>query len=398
MPKSRLSTKLWLLFGLSWVFALGSATILISRLEGTASLYRSMFEQDVHFADSTRLMQVTFKKQVQEWKDALLRGYDPDALRKHREAFEDNERKVDQLAFKLTTQATDTRTQELLTQFAQAHSQMAAKYRTALAAFVEAKGETPRIADQMVKGQDRAPTDLIDKLVEHTVQRIALAVANQDASITRDVRMTIVLSALCFIPLVVLSIGVVRRMTRTLEWSMQMTASMQAIHAAGGKISKILRVIDEIAFQTNILALNAAVEAARAGAAGVEFAVVADEVRELARRCAEAARDTDGLIEESAESSREGSSKLSEVATVFSAIAESAVRVRDLVAAVDDGSQEQVRGVEQIGRGLLETGQVAQRCGTNAEENAAASEEMQAQADALQEIVGRLSAMMDGSA
>ncbi|HPQ17198.1 MAG TPA: methyl-accepting chemotaxis protein, partial [Bryobacteraceae bacterium] len=125
---------------------------------------------------------------------------------------------------------------------------------------------------------------------------------------------------------------------RTLE---QMVGSMQEIIGSSGKISKIIKVIDEIAFQTNILALNAAVEAARAGSAGMGFAVVADEVRNLAQRCAEAAGDTAALIEESIATSNGGKEKLAQVVEVIHSITASSSKVKDLVSEVDQGSREQ---------------------------------------------------------
>src|SRR5271156_3316875 len=123
-----------------------------------------------------------------------------------------------------------------------------------------------------------------------------------------------------------------------------MVQSMQEITGSSDKISKIIKVIDEIAFQTNILALNAAVEAARAGEAGMGFAVVADEVRSLAQRSAQAAKDTATLIEDSITRSREGKMKVDQVSFAIKVVTQDSTGVKILIDEVSLGSEEQSRG------------------------------------------------------
>jgi methyl-accepting chemotaxis protein len=176
----------------------------------------------------------------------------------------------------------------------------------------------------------------------------------------------------------------------------QMVVSMNEINSSSDKISKIIKVIDEIAFQTNILALNAAVEAARAGEAGMGFAVVADEVRNLAQRCAQAAKDTAGLIEESIAKSNDGKTKLDQVATAVRSITDVANKVKTLVDEVKLGSEEQARGIEQVAKAITQMEKVTQTTAANAEESASASEELSAQSDTLRAIVVRLNAMVGG--
>jgi methyl-accepting chemotaxis protein len=174
----------------------------------------------------------------------------------------------------------------------------------------------------------------------------------------------------------------------------QMVIAMGEINDASGKISKIIKVIDEIAFQTNILALNAAVEAARAGDAGLGFAVVADEVRNLAQRCAQAAKDTAALIEDSSDKSAGGKAKVDQVASFIHLVAGESNKVNTLVDEVNLGSQEQVRGIEQIAKAIVQMEHLIQGTAASAEESAAAAEELAAQSKAVKDVVGRLAAMV----
>jgi methyl-accepting chemotaxis protein len=176
----------------------------------------------------------------------------------------------------------------------------------------------------------------------------------------------------------------------------EMVASMKEIRVSSGKIAGIIKVIDEIAFQTNILALNAAVEAARAGSAGAGFAVVADEVRNLAQRSAQAAKDTAPLIEDSLAKSNAGSSKLEQVAAVIHGITESAGRVKTLVDQVSDGSVEQARGIEQVLKAIRQMEQLTQSGAASAEQSAATSEELAAQAESMNGIAVELRTVVEG--
>jgi hypothetical protein len=176
-----------------------------------------------------------------------------------------------------------------------------------------------------------------------------------------------------------------------------MVTSMGAIQESSNKVAKIIKTIDEIAFQTNILALNAAVEAARAGEAGMGFAVVADEVRSLAQRSAQAARDTASLIEESIERSKEGGTKVTEVAASIGAITESVTRVKGIVTEVREASHRQTQGIEQVAQAVTQMEKVTQSSAATAEESAAASEELNAQAESSMAVVHTLASLVGGA-
>ncbi len=172
--------------------------------------------------------------------------------------------------------------------------------------------------------------------------------------------------------------------------------SMQDISDSSGKIAKIIKAIDEIAFQTNILALNAAVEAARAGEAGMGFAVVADEVRNLAHRSAQAARDTAGLIEESIARADGGRQRLHQVADAVRSVTASSSEVKTLIEKLNSASQQQAAGVEVITRNVTQLDEVTHATAANAQENAAAGDQLSAQSQSLREQVAILTELVDG--
>jgi hypothetical protein len=175
-----------------------------------------------------------------------------------------------------------------------------------------------------------------------------------------------------------------------------MVTSMAGIEDASSRVTRIIRTIDEIAFQTNILALNAAVEAARAGAAGAGFAVVAEEVRRLAQRSAQAARDTATLIEESSERAREGTTRLKHVSSAVAAFTRQMSGVQDLVQTISTSSDQQMSGIDQVSRSVEGMRGTTQAAAESAEASATAGDRLSTQAEAARAQSQQLDELVRG--
>ncbi len=210
-------SKIWAILALSVVGGAGGSGFLFLRLEGVVGAYENLLDQDLASQDRVRVMQVTFKKQVQEWKDLLLRGRATDARKNYADAFHKDSDLVRALALELRSAIRDPEASGLLDQFIAAHAVMQTKYDAALDAFVKSGGNAQALADGQVKGQDRAPTDLIDKIVA----AIGRHTAKERAAIANSLWIFGAGGALSLAVFVVVAFGTIRGIAGTLRRAVQ---------------------------------------------------------------------------------------------------------------------------------------------------------------------------------
>jgi methyl-accepting chemotaxis protein len=473
MSRLNLTWRFAIAVGSAIVTGMAVAALLVWQLNTTRTSYDDMLsKREVQHQDRARVVQLTFKKQVQEWKNLLLRGFKYEDFQKYEKAFKTEEAETRKLAQELLQDVSDPEAREEIQGFLIAHEKMGQGYTAAIQVFAKSNGQAFTEADAVVKGQDRAPTDSLDKLAARLQQVLEDIRKSESANVSTRITRSALIAAAAFAAIAGLVVFVIRstrreatRLARHLsetaagtaaassqvstaaqslaqgsteqaasleetsasmeemasmtrqnaensqsaaglmtevdghvrtsnETLAEMVSSMAAIQESSQQVSRIIKTIDEIAFQTNILALNAAVEAARAGEAGMGFAVVADEVRSLAQRSAQAARDTATLIETSITRTQQGSERVQQVADAINTITTSISKVKGLVDEVSLASRQQSQGIDQVAQAVAQMEKVTQSTAATAEESAAASEELSAQAATAMDVVRQLETLV----
>jgi methyl-accepting chemotaxis protein len=211
-----IATKISLVFGLPLLVGLASAALLLSRMGNMQDAYEAILAQEVSQSDLARSMQVDFKTQVQEWKNILLRGHEIKALETYSLGFQHAETAVQHMAETLRSTVRHPDVQAMLGEFATAHKQMGADYAAALQAFRASQGQDPKAADLMVTGQDRPPTALIDKIVEHLQQHAVSTHTSLRAKMTRKTRLLVGVAVVLFGVLLVVAVFIIRSISRPL--------------------------------------------------------------------------------------------------------------------------------------------------------------------------------------
>ncbi|MBX9900429.1 MAG: methyl-accepting chemotaxis protein [Burkholderiaceae bacterium] len=504
----KLSKKLPLAFAIVIGLVILPAAFGVFQLNDSLKTFRDEVLPAAKQETQMKEISLAFKTQVQEWKNVLLRGKNPEQLTKYWDAFTKEESLVQREASDMETRATSDAEKALIHKFIEAHQTLGKKYRDALEKFKNAEFSA-EVGDTAVKGIDREASNLLNEAsnlfskkrdltretalnaatfasslsiiallvmtpvalfaglfisrrivnliggdpadVAHIASNIAAGNLTQDIPLKANDQTSLMYSMKEMNTSLTNIVNSVRGSTRTIvatssqiaegnldlsartehqASSLEETASsmeeltstvkqnadnareanqlassasnvaikggavvsqvvdtMHAINASSRKIVDIISVIDSIAFQTNILALNAAVEAARAGEQGRGFAVVASEVRNLAQRSASAAKEIKTLINESVENVDIGTKLVADAGSTMSEIVSSVKHVTDIISEISVASNEQNQGIHQINIAVSEMDNGTQQNAALVEEAAAASSELQRQAEELLALV-----------
>ena len=315
MKRWALSRRILSVLAANWILCLSSAGLLVYWLNSISHAYAIASRDD----DAARVMQVTFKKQVQEWKDVLLRGSDASALQKYATAFHEQEKAVASQAAQLRATLDDSEARSLLEQFTSAHQAMSEKYAAALKLFEASQGRNPHGADALVKGQDRAPTDLIDHLVVLMGRRQQqLASSVRSYSLTSATVLPILLAALGAV-----SLAILRRISGVLDRTVaEIRSGAEQVAMAAAQVSS----------STQALAAGAT----RHASALEETSATMEEMSAGTNHNAEAARECSKLLSQAQEIGKGWRIAAEELAQTINSINSSSGEMSRTLKIIDD--------------------------------------------------------------
>lgn len=314
-----IGARIWVLLGASWLLGAGSSGFLFQQMRSVAGSFEQLFDHEVQEQDLGRQMQVAFKKQVQEWKDVLLRGSDPEALKKYSDGFYQQEQHVDQLANRLIAEVADPEPKAVLQDFLQAHRLMGEKYRAGLNMFAAAQGSNAQVVDATVKGQDRKPTDLID----HVVELIGEQTRARRAAIVSNLQLFGFAIAILFSLLVGASAVTIRFVNQALG---------KFVGILGESAGHVASASNQISSTSNSLARGASEQAAslqETSASMAEMAATTQSNTGSAEKAAAMMEETVGHMERS-------NRALQEMVASMSAIKQSSEKVERINKTIDE--------------------------------------------------------------
>ena len=322
MKRLTLTQKIAAIVAVSWLIGAGASIFLTLRLKSTSQAYDRIFAVEVNQEVGVRQLQVTFKKQVQEWKDTLLRGSSADALKQYSAQFFQREKDVQDQAAVLK-QGANSSLVNRLDEFLAAHKTMGERYRAALTVFTNGRGRRPGAADQLVKGQDRAPTDLLDEAVDAQNKRVRQLMDAQSAAVTTQIWWTSGALLLSLILTGALAIFVVRRIDGIFQLTVQeLLQSTEQVAAAAAQVTTA----------SQSLAQSSSEQAASIE----ETSASSQQVAAATRQNAENTRNSAALITQVEHRVTEANEKLHEMESSMAQIDDSSQKIRRIIKIIDE--------------------------------------------------------------
>jgi len=333
-----ITARIYAIIGLTSAFSLVAIFFLLYQVGQVVDRYDGILVTQVRQQDMTRTMQVNFKKQVQEWKDILLRGHDPQDLEKYRQLFLKQEALVRQTAEELRQEVSDPQAKAQLQEFIQEHDKLGQGYRRALDVFTRSKGSDFKAADRLVKGQDRPPTDLLDQLVETVGRQVKEVRTAQASVVSRQRGVTGSVSCATFVLVFAMTVLIARGITRPLFQTVQILKKV-----AGGDLRQRARVVsqDEVGQMTT--ALNLALER------------MDRAVRSMNKNSVALATSA----EELATVSQQMSANAEETSAQANVVSAAATQVGQSVQTVASSTEEMTASIKEIAKNAHEAAQVA---------------------------------------